>query len=464
MEKLSPDYLKNNILALAEVPDDELQWLIEEAQQFELAEGEYLFKKDDPITRMHVIIKGRVEVYLSLNQSKKFYGAFKAGEITGMLPYSRAKIATGDGLITENAEILSLDREKINQMIQSKFALTQALVYVLTNRVRDYTQQQVQNEKLMALGKLSAGLAHELNNPASAIVRSSQALQKHLQVLPDNFKKVIKIKLNDELVDEVNNWLFEKISNPSTSHLSALERMDLEDEMIEQLEKMGLKDAYELAGNFLDFGFALNDMCILQEKVGKDFFPPILKWVHDNIVTEKIVREIQEASKRIADLINAIKNYSYMDQNLDRQEVDVHSGIQNTLKILHHKFKKYNIHIKEDFDNNVKNVKGLPGELNQLWTNLIVNAVEAMETTGGTLTIRTKRANSTVNVSIIDEGTGIPEEVKNKIFEPFFTTKAIGKGTGLGLDIVQKIVNQHNGNIKVNSEPGQTEFLICLPV
>jgi signal transduction histidine kinase len=178
-----------------------------------------------------------------------------------------------------------------------------------------------------------------------------------------------------------------------------------------------------------------------------------------------MVQDIQESARRIADLVSSVKTFTHMDRGADKQYADIRIGIKNTLIMLLYKIKKGNITLVKQYDESLPPVKALIGELNQVWTNLIDNALDAMEANGkGTLTIKTEKDREFVQVSIIDDGPGIPEDIKTRIFDPFFTTKGMGKGTGMGLEVVQRIVKQHNGSIKVKSVPGRTEFIVCFPI
>jgi signal transduction histidine kinase len=451
----------------AEVPELQLQWLIDHSRHHTIQAGGHTFQKDDEINEMHIVLKGKGNVYIQQNGGQKFLSTFKRGDVTGLLPYSRIKKAMGNGVVLEDIELLSLHRDRMPALIQHNFELVQVLVQVMTDRIRDFTQSQIMNEKLLALGKLSAGLAHELNNPASAILRSAVALKAHLQQVPDNFKAVIKIKVTEAEVDLVNDILFEKITHKPADDLSLMERTDKEDELADWLESRQVQDSYDLTENLIDFGFEVSDLERLQAVLSATDFPPVLHWISQNLTTEKMVEEIREASQRIADLVGAIKAYSYMDKSLDMQAVDIKQGIYNTLMMLKHRIKKQNIQMKKSFPENLPKIKALPGELNQVWTNLIDNALDAMEQKAqgeGILEIEAIHEGDFVKVNIIDNGAGIPADIKTKIFEPFFTTKEQGKGTGLGLDIVGKIMRAHNADIKVVSAPGRTEFRLCFPI
>lgn len=220
-----------------------------------------------------------------------------------------------------------------------------------------------------------------------------------------------------------------------------------------------------MAENFVEFGFSKADLEEFANLIPSQYLSPVLNWINNNLVTEKMVNDIQDASQRISDLVTSVKNFTHMDRGHDKEYTDVHSGIRNTLTMLTHKLRKGNVEVVEHYNTSLPLVKAYVGELNQVWTNLMDNALDAMEVNKkGTLEIKTERDKEFVKVSVIDNGPGIPADIKSRIFDPFFTTKEIGKGTGLGLDVVMRIVNQHKGSIKLNSVPGRTEFIVCFPI
>lgn len=465
MFELKPQRLKS-IEALKEVPLDQLQWYIDRGEKFELKEGESLFISGEVIEHTYVILNGRIRVNLVQNGQQREITMLEADSITGYLPFSRGKIAGATAWAIQDSQVLAVPRQASIDMIKLHFELTQALVHQMTTRVREFTALQQQNEKMMALGKLSAGLAHELNNPASAIVRSSTALKNHLQLLPDTFKDVISVKMTAEQVDAVNDLLFQRLSSDERPVMSLMERSEMEDCVADWLDSFSVENCQEIAENLVEFGFSEEELDAFQEHIPADHLSPVLNWVNNNLITERMVNDIQEASRRIAELVSSVKNYTHMDRSQDRQSADIHAGIRNTMTMLAHKFKRANISLHEDFDLTLPQPKIFVSEMNQVWTNLIDNAIDAIESTGkpGILSIKTSHDGDFVRVDIIDNGPGIPEEIRSKIFDPFFTTKEMGKGTGLGLDVVQRIIKQHHGSVKVQSEPGKTDFEVCIPL
>jgi signal transduction histidine kinase len=464
MENVTAEWLQG-IDALKDVPLEQLAWFAENSRHYVLEAGEHLFKTGEPITGTHIIVSGRVRISMLQNNSLREIGMIEAREITGHLPFSRGKVAFAMGTTIEKTQVMTFPIERIHELIHNHYELTQALVHVMSNRVRDTTALQQQNEKMMALGKLSAGLAHELNNPAAAIVRSSASLKTHLRHTPETFKSVMSIKMEPGEVDVVNQRMSAILAQTERPQLNLMERTDKEDDMYDCLDEMGVDNAQDVAENFVDFGFSCDDIEFFKTHIPEAHISPVLNWINNNLVTEKMVSDIHEASERISTLVNSVKNFTHMDQAGDKQWTDIHAGLRNTLNMLDYKMRKSNIEVVEKFDESLPNVKAMVGELNQVWTNLIDNAIDAMEPQGkGTLEIATKKDGDFVKVTIADSGTGIPADVVSRIFDPFFTTKEMGKGTGLGLDVVQRIVRQHNGTVRPKSQPGRTEFEVCFPI
>ncbi len=464
MQVVTKEWLQS-IESLKDVPADQLQWWIDNSRHYEIPENEFLVKQGAPTTGTHVIISGRVQLYISQKSGMQNLAVLVAKDISGYLPFSRGLINTIDGRALTTTQLMTFPFERMNELIHAHFELTQALVHIMSSRVRDSTILQQQNEKMMALGKLSAGLAHELNNPASAIVRGSASLLKHLKLQPETFKAVTSIRMGAEELDKANTRLFQVLARQEKPVLTMMQRTTLEDDFAGCLESHGVANARELAENFVEYGFTCDDMDDFSELIPAEYLSPILNWINNNLVTERLVNDLQEASQRIEKLVGAIKNFTHMDRGRDKEYADIHSGIQNTLTMLAYRFAKGNVQLVEDYDTSLPKVKVFVGELNQVWTNMIDNALDAMEVNKtGRLEIKTRRDRDDVEVSIIDNGPGIPEDIKNRIFEPFFTTKEIGKGTGLGLDVVSRIAKQHGGSLKVDSVPGRTAFVLCFPI
>jgi signal transduction histidine kinase len=446
------------------VPENQLKWLADHGQIRSYADGERVFTKGDDVEGFQVVLNGGLTIYMIQNGNRRDLGTYERLEILGRLPYSRMKAANGEGFAVGALELYFLHRDLFPEMISECHEVTEALVHNMTDRVRDFTKYQQQNDKMMALGKLSAGLAHELNNPSAAIVRSAQELKKRLSAAPTQFKRVLKIRTDDTVVDKLNTLIFRKMEEQGKHTLSLLQQTALEDELNEWLENNGVEEPWQMTETFAGFCFTPADLEEIKSWLRAEDYMPVIGWVHQVLSTEKLVGEIEEASKRINALVSSVKGYTHMDQAPEKHKVDVHTGIRNTITMLNHKLKKSGIKVIENFKHQPPEANILVSEMNQVWTNLIDNAIDAMEgRSNSTLEIKTEKDREFTVVYIIDNGPGIPKEIQDKVFDSFFTTKAIGKGTGLGLDVVRNIVNQHNGKVEVTSEPGRTEFKVCIP-
>lgn len=449
---------------LKDIPREQIEWVVERGELIEFEKGEIFFHQGDPIDRLFFILDGTLTFRLQRNGQYKEMGRLEPGDISGALPYSRAQTAFAIGQTVKESRVFFLNKEHFRDLICDCHELTSVLVHQMTDRVRSSMRNQQQDEKLMALGKLSAGLAHELNNPAAAIVRSSESLQKHLGTVPDKFKRMMSVKVDDAEIDFVNDLLFSKIDSGIDKSESLMARTEREDDLTDWLEDNGFGDCYALSETLADFGFCTDDLEGLLQNVSDQNFSRVIEWIDNVLTTEKMVSEIKEASDRISKLVNSVKGYSHMDRSTDLEPTDVHEGIHNTLSILNHKFRKNKVELTETLDEALPKINAAPGQLNQVWTNVLDNALDALEIEGGNIHLSTKNDGEFVKVLITDNGPGIPEDIQDRIFDPFFTTKDIGKGTGLGLEAVKSIVDQHNGSIKLNSQPGETTFEFCFPI
>ena len=459
--------LKDTLQAVPEfavVPTAQIEWIAQRGEIHDHHDGDRVFASGDAIDGFQIVLEGAVALYFTQNGTRRGLGTYERYEIMGRLPYSRMKAAAAEGFAVGKTSLFFLHRQHFPDMISQCHDVTEALVHNMTDRVRDFTKLQQQNEKMMALGKLSAGLAHELNNPSAAVVRSAQELKKHLAHIPENFKQVIKIRATDEVVDQVNEFAFLKIQQLGLHPLSMMARSEREDELNDWLEANGFDNAFALAEVFAEYDITPDELAKVSGLLRPEDKVPVIRWIRQVLNTEKLVGEIEEASKRINALVTSVKGYTHMDQAPEKQRTDIHTGITNTLTMLNHKLRKGSVRVVEDYQSDLPLANIFVSEMNQVWTNLIDNAIDAMEgRSGSTLEIKTRKDREFVVVSVIDNGPGIPEAIRDKIFDPFFTTKSIGKGTGLGLEVVQRIVSQHQGKIDVYSEPGRTEFRVCFP-
>ena len=441
-----------------------LEWLIDRAEYRCYEPGDLLFRPGEPVDHMQVVLEGRYVIEQEQQGERRELGVWETGYVTGVLPFSRMVEARAYGRALERCCLLELHRRFFTEMVNVSYELTQALVAVMSTRIRDFASIRFQNEKLMALGKLSAGLAHELNNPASAMVRDAQELYGRHHKTPEKFKAIITMRITPEQTDRVNAILFDKLAHFQHLDLSALERMDRQDELLDWLEDRDVQDAEDIAETFVDFGLTTGDLEQIETIIEGKPLPTILWWLESTLSIEKLVRDIQESADRINKLVQSVKQYSYMDRGVSMEPVDIHEGLRSTLTMLRHQLKKKNIQVDREFDTALPKIPAYAGELNQVWTNLIANAIDAIPEKNGKLHIATFRERHYVCIQITDNGSGIPEANLTRIFDPFFTTKAMGEGTGMGLDIVKRIVDRHRATIDVQSRPGETRFTVCFPV
>lgn len=452
-----------NIQVFKDVPKEQLSWLLGKGKCMHLKAGEFIFHKGDPLNKMIVLLKGTLLYQQKQNDGSRTLDEIIEGEVTGALPYSRAKFANAELKIQDDGEALFLSSEWFREMITGHYELTEALVHTMTTRVREFTRSREQSEKMAALGKLSAGLAHELNNPASAVVRSSAELKKQLNKMPQALKILLQEELSPDIFQDLHDLSASKASENNKEPLSLLDKTAAEDKLAEWLKGHELEKPFEIAEILAEFRLKITELEQLGEKLDGRQLKPVLQWFCLLLSMEKLTEEIQHSSGRISQLVNAVKTYSHMDKSPEKEHTNILKGIQDTLTILNFKIRKKSIEVNTDFPEELPKVCVYAGELNQVWTNLLDNAIDAAEK-GGKINISVKSQDEAIVVKIQDNGPGIPEEIRKNIFDPFFTTKSLGEGSGLGLDIVKRIVEDHEGSIQLESEAGKTTFIISLPI
>lgn len=443
------------------VPDEDLRWLASNSELCVYQPDEIIAKPGDEITEMFIILDGTVRVLLKRGSQFTPIASFVSGDISGKLPFSRMQSSAAYLTVMEETTLIRTP-ESLFPEISKRYDLIEVFVHSLSDRIRNFTTQQHQNEKLVALGKLSAGLAHELNNPASAMVRSAMALRDNLSSKPEKFKAVMEIRLTHEQVDLINELVFRK-AEKGVSDQSLMERTALEDELTDWMDNHGVENGFELAETFAEYCFDIDDLEFVKKHVRSEDLPAILGWLEDVLTTERMVEEIEDASRRISDLVSSVKTYSHMDKGSDKETVELKKMLKSTITMLNHKAKAKGVHISVEIPENLPEFCGFVSELNQVWTNLLDNAIDAVDH-NGSVNITAESRNSELIMHFRDDGKGIPEDIQNKIFDPFFTTKEVGKGSGLGLDVVHKIIDKHNGEIKVESKPGNTVFELRFPL
>jgi signal transduction histidine kinase len=465
MQPVTIEELKK-VVALSDLSDQHLQWILDHSEPVEYKEGDIVAKKGDPADWMFFITEGRIDYYRDVSGRLVFYHYFAndadSGGVTGLLPYSRMKNYSGNSICVVKLRGIRIHKEYFQELEQLNPDLIQRLIGYMTERARSFATTQLQHEKVNALGNLAAGIAHELNNPASAISRISYELTNRLFLNIELTEKMLRQKINADHIQYLRNELETK-DKGQKDKLSALKRIENEDILMNWLQEKGIPTDQQVVEAFVEAGLGGEELESLSNMIPKDDLAQILIWTENLLSSNRIIKDLHEASTRISNLVGAIKSHVHMDRTNELQLTDLHKDLENTLTLLGHKLRDKNIKINKSFCADLEAIPALVGELNQVWTNIIDNAIYAVSK-GGEITIETTCDTKNVNVKIIDNGAGIPAEIQSRIFDPFFTTKKIGEGTGIGLDIVNRIVKRHNGEIKVHSKPGWTEFLICLPI
>ena len=457
-----------NIVALKDQPEELLQWILEHSNYVEYEDGATVRKLGEPQNEMFLLLEGAVTFYMDVNGRQVYYLTFgndaASGGVSGLLPYSRMKTSPGYGYASGKTKAVMLHKDHFAELEQRSPELIQRLVGYMTERARLFATIQLQHEKVSALGKLSAGIAHELNNPASAISRIASELSKKISLNYELTEKLLKQGIKAETIQRINELVQSKAeSGTDKPKLSALQKIEREDAIRDWVEKFCPALDCDIADSFMEADFTDEDLETIRSHTQDQAFAQVISWLENLLSSQRLVKDLGEASSRISKLVGAIKSHVHMDRTNELQPTNIHNDIDNTLILLAYKLREKNITINKTYCNDLVDIPAYVGELNQVWTNIIDNAIYAVEQ-NGELTIETTCNSKNVKVKIIDNGGGIPKEIMSRIFDPFFTTKKVGQGTGIGLDIVNRIVKRHNGEIKVYSEPGRTEFDICIPV
>jgi signal transduction histidine kinase len=441
------------------LPEDQLQWFLSRSQELQMKPGEIYAHQGAPADAMFVVLEGEVQGRGELAGDAVIL-PIPAGSVTGILPFSRMKNFTLGGRAVTDAHLLRFPASLFPELVQKSPELATRLVGLMSDRIRETTRFEQQRDRLAALGKLSAGLAHELNNPASAAKRASSQLRDLLKRVRDASHDLGKFDLTPTQRAEIER-LEASLTQTSASRLDPLAASDLEDQLDSLLRSHGQNDMWQLAADLARRNFRPEALEQLFVSLDPDSARAALVRISASLEISGLLNEIESSASRISDLVRAIKEYTFMDQ-APLQNVDVVKTLENTLTILNHKL-KHGVTVKRDYRDSSLSVNSFGSELSQVWTNLIDNAIDAMGGQGE-LYVRAYRDDSCVVVEIADNGPGISPEVMPHIYEPFFTTKGVGEGTGLGLDTVKRIIRKHHGTIQVRSKPGDTCFQVWLPV
>jgi signal transduction histidine kinase len=441
------------------LPDDQIAWFISQAQEMNLKAGETYFRQGTPADAMFVILEGQLQGRGELAGETVVFD-LNAGDVTGLLPFSRMKQFTVSGRAETDARALRFSSSLFPELVQRMPELTQRLVGLMADRIRETTRMEQQRDRLASLGKLSAGLAHELNNPASAAKRAASQMRAAVKRIKEASHELGRRDLTAAEKAEIEK-LEQSFVQSDEPPPDVLTISDLESQIDSLLRSHGQNDLWQLAADLAQKNAKPEALESLFEAVDADTARAALVRIAAVLEVTNLLNEIESSATRISELVAAIKEYTFMDQ-APIQNVDIVKSLETTLTILNHKL-KHGVTVQRDYKGVPLLVNSFGSQLNQVWTNIMDNAIDAMGAKGE-LRVRTYREDTCAVVEISDNGPGISPEIKSHIFEPFFTTKGVGEGTGLGLDTVQRIVKKHRGTIQVNSKPGDTRFQVWLPL
>lgn len=446
--------------------DDQLERLCVEGHN-EVVEPGVVFTEGEPASNLYVLIEGTVvlqrrvggdDVEISRTSMRGVYGGAFMAYLGDRVPQTYPNTMR----VPEQSRFYVLGAECFAQIMNEWFPMPVHLLEGLFFGGRKSQEAIGQRERLLALGSLTAGLTHELNNPAAAAVRATSALRERVAGMRQKLKMIAGGKYDAEKLEPLvglQQRAAEMVAK--APQLGPMETSDLEDQVSDWLEDHGCTDAWQLAPVFVQGGMYTDWLDQVADTVGEDMLAPALRWLNYTVETELLMNEIEDATTRVSTLVGAAKQYSQLDR-APFQVVDVHDLLGSTLLMLSAKLK--GITVNKQLDKSLPKIPAYATELNQVWTNLIDNAAQSMNGSG-TLTVRTAREGDCILVEIGDTGPGIPADIQQRIFEPFFTTKPVGEGTGLGLDIAWRIiVNKHHGDLRVESVPGDTRFQVRLPI
>jgi signal transduction histidine kinase len=442
--------------------EQDLDTLTALAEPRAIPTGELLMEQDSPGDALYVVLDGQFEVTKRSGKHDVVLGLRGSGEMLGEMSLLEQAPRMASVRALRDSRVLAISRPAFYQLLASNPSAVFAILRTFITRLRSTEQLLVQQEKLAALGTLSAGLAHELNNPAAAVRRSTDQLREVLGEWQRTSGELDMLAFDAAQSARLSALRGEMAKHASTPVYDALARSDMESEMETWLDEHGVEQGWELAPVLVSLGWGAEQLDALAGEFTPEQLRVVVPWLANGSSAFRLLDEVQGSAERISEIVKAVKTYSYLDQ-APIQQVDIHDSLENTLVILKHKLKS-GAHVTRDYAPDLPQIEAYGSELNQVWTNLIDNAIDAMQGKGE-ITLRTYARNDSVTVEISDNGPGIPPEIQQRIFEPFFTTKGPGTGTGLGLHIVYNIiVDKHHGQITLTSKPGETCFQVSLPI
>jgi signal transduction histidine kinase/predicted CoA-binding protein len=455
------DFLKK-VPLFADLPSEDLDRLCAIVAEETILADEVLFTEGDIGDKAYVIMFGEIDILKESGDRTVLLASRGAGEVIGEMSLLDQAPRFASGIAKTECKVLAISHESLENLLDTSPSAARVMLSTITNRLRSTEIVLRQSEKMAQLGTLTAGIAHELNNPASAARRGADHLQTSIDVFQQSYHKFHELNFTDEQwhkAAQLQEVAQKQASQPTG--LNSLGRSDREAELEDWFDDHGVENGWEYAPSLVSLGYQSADLDQLKDEFPGEALVVVVQWLGTSYNIFSLLEEIHQGTSRIGEIVKSLKSYVYLDQ-APVQAIDLHEGLDNTLVMLRSKLKT-GISLERHYNENIPKIQGYGSELNQVWTNIIDNAIDAMDGQGS-ISIITKLKGDWVFVEIEDSGPGIPEDVQQKLFSPFFTTKAMGKGTGLGLNISYNIIQKHKGEIKVFSRPGKTCFSVRLPI
>jgi signal transduction histidine kinase len=449
---------------IGRAPRKELEWLAAHGRLKRFEAGEYMARTGTTIEEsavgLEIVLSGHFAIYIDRGRARRKVLEWQGGDVAGILPFSRMARSPGEAVTETPVEALSVAPDCFPELIRECPAVTGMCVHVMVDRARTFNTSDWQDEKMASLGKLAAGLAHELNNPASAVARSGKLLQRRIAEADRAARAIAIARLSEAQLAAVDR-VRDACVTPTTVSLSPLARADREDEIADWVSRHGVGGT--TAEGLANTAVTLQALDELAEVLQGEALDVALEWVAAGCEIRTLAAENERAASRISELVGAVKRLTHMDRAPVPEPMDIEQGLRDTLAILAHKARQKSVGVTVEMAPGLPRLHAIGGELNQVWMNLVDNALDAVAE-GGQVLVTARPEGRCIVVRVIDDGPGILPEHRSRIFDPFFTTKAPGEGTGLGLEVARARVRGHGGDIEVDSRPGRTEFRVVLPL
>ena len=451
----------SNHRTIGKAPREELAWIAAHGSLRQYQPGVLLTTPAEPVDALYILLSGRMSHHVNRGVGRRKVMEWVGGDVTGVLPYSRMKGGPGDTIVDETVEAFRISREDLPALTRNCYEVTASLVHAMTDRARRFTSTDLRDEKLISLGKLASGLAHELNNPASAAMRNAKSLPGALSAAEEAARNLAAAGLTSGQLKELDEVRLLLLNSKPQPYISGLALADREEAVAEWLGDHDLESvpAEELARTPI----TIEVLDRLARTLQGESLGAALRWLAGGANARSLASDIDRAAGRIYALVASVKGFTHMDRAPVAEPVDLRGGLDDTVSMLDGKAGGKSVAITLNVAPDLPRIRGVGVEINQIWMNLIDNAIDAAPEHGH-VEVAAAQAGTDVVVRVIDDGPGIPPDIMDSIFDPFFTTKPVGEGTGLGLDIVRRIVQWHSGEIEVDSRPGRTEFRVKLPV